>query len=143
MFPAWLLRFSIWELAGVISYPLVEALLESCIFWLGMLILSFVLPKNWLENKFVALSSILVWVMAAWAVLIQFIYGSILQWEWQQMVPGLLLVVFSFGFIYWLVQRFGRFEGWIKKAAQGLAVLAYFYIFFDLLGLAVLIIRNL
>jgi hypothetical protein len=143
IFPAWLLRLSIWELAGAISYPLVVALLESSILWIGLVVLSNVLPRKWLAEKFVALSSVLVWLLAAWAVVIQFIFVTILQWEPQQMIPGLLLVAFSFCLVYWLVQRYERLEGWIRRLAQGLAVLAYLYILFDLLGLVVVIVRNL
>lgn len=140
--PVWLLRASIWELAGVISYPLVDALLESCILWIGLVILGFILPKKWLADKFVVLSSVLVWLLAAWAALAQFFYDSLLQWGLTQILPGLVLVVLSFGLVYWLVQRRGRLEGWIKRLTQGLAVLTYFYVIFDLLGLAVVIIRN-
>ena len=143
IFPAWLLRLTIWELAGAISYPLVDALLESCILWIGLVGLSYVLPKKWLADKFVTLSSALVWLLAAWAALVQFIYVQILQWEPQQVLPGLLLVAISFGLVTWLVQRYGRLEGLIRRLTQGLAVLTYFYLIFDLLGLAVVIIRNL
>ncbi len=142
IFPAWLLRASLWELVGVVSYPLVDALLESCILWIGLVGLSYVLPKKWLANKFAALSSVLVWLLAAWAVLAQFTFDSILQWGPGQMLPALLLVVFSFGLVYWLVQRYGRLEGWIRRLTQGIAVLTYFYLTFDLLGLAVVIMRN-
>ena len=126
--PAWLLRSSIWELAGVISYPLVDALLESVVLWIGLVLLSFVLPRKWLANKFVALSSVLVWVLAAWAVLVQFSYDSILEWSLGQMAPGLLLIILSFGLVYWIVQRQGRLESWIKRLTQGLAVLTFFYL---------------
>ena len=141
--PAWLLRSSVWELAGVISYPLVDCLLESCILWLGLVVLSYVLPKNWLADKFAALSSALVWLLSAWAILVQFNYERILQWGPEQMLPGVLLIACSFGLVYWLVQRYGRLEGWIKRLTQGLAVLTYCYVVFDLLGLAVVILRNL
>ncbi|MGB8212028.1 MAG: hypothetical protein WCE68_00585 [Anaerolineales bacterium] len=141
--PAWLLRASIWDLAGAISYPLVEALLESSLLWIGLVLLSFVLPRKWLADKFVALSSILVWLLVAWAVLVQFIYEQIIRWGPEQIIPGLLLMAFSFALVTWLVQRNGSLEGWIKKLTQGLAVLTYFYIIFDLLGLVVIIIRNL
>jgi len=141
--PAWLLRLSAWELAGVIGYALVEALLESGILWLVLVALGFVLPRKWLADKFVALSSILVWLLAAWVVLVQFIFGHILQWGPVQMVPGLLVVALTFGLVYWLVQRYERLDGWIKRLAQGLVVLTYLYMIFDLLGLVVVILRNL
>jgi hypothetical protein len=143
VFPAWLLRLSIWELAGAIGYPLVEALLESTILWTGLVVVSFVLPKKWLAEKFVALSSVLVWLLALWAVLVQFIFVSIVQWGWQQLLPGLFLMVLSFGLVYWFVRRYGRLEGWIKMLVQGFAVLTYIYVIFDLLGLVVVILRNL
>lgn len=143
IFPAWLLRLSIWELAGAVSYPLLDALLESCVLWIGWVVLGFVLPRKWLADKFVALSSALVWILAAWAVLVQFIYDRLLQWGPAQLIPGLLLVMFSFGLVYWLIVRYKRLEDRIKRGAQGLAVLAYIYVIFDLLGLAVVIIRNL
>lgn len=142
IFPAWLLRLSIAELAGGIGYVLVDALIESGVLWLGLVILGLLLPRMWLANKFVALSSMLAWLLAAWAVLIQFNFSLILQWEPEQTLPGLLLVVFSFALIYWAIQRFDRVEGWIKRVAQGLAVVSYIYLIFDLLGLVVVILRN-
>jgi hypothetical protein len=140
--PAWLLRSSIWELAGAISYPLVDALLESCILWAGFIALSYMLPKKWFADRFVALSSILGWLLTAWVMLAQFIYLRIIQWNLEQILPGLLLVASSIGLVYWLVQKYGRFENRIKKLAQGLILLVYFYMLFDLLGLALIIIRN-
>ena len=141
--PAWLLRLSIGELAGVIGYPLVEALLESGILWAVLVALGLALPRKWLADKFVPLSSLLAWLLAAWAVLVQFIFNRILLWGPAELIPGLLLVVISFGLAYWSVRRYGRLEGWIRKVTQGLVVLTYFYLFFDLLGLVVIIIRNL
>jgi hypothetical protein len=141
--PAWLLRLSTWELAGVIGYSLVEALLESGILWAVLVALGLALPRKWLADKFVPLSSALAWLLAAWAVLVQFIFNRILQWGPVQLVPGLVLVVFSFGLVYWLVHRFGRVESQIRKIAQGLVILTYFYLVFDLLGLVVVILRNL
>jgi hypothetical protein len=142
-FPSWLLRLSMGELVGAISYPLVDALLESSILLLGFVLLAFILPSKWLADKFVALSSALAWLLAAWAVLVQFIYVRIVQWGPEKMIPGSLLVVFSFGLVYWLVQRYDQLGNLIKRLVQGLMVLAYLYLIFDMLGLVVVIVRNL
>ena len=143
IFPSWLLRLSLGELAGAVSYPLVAALLESGILWIIWVGLSYLLPQKWLAQKFVALSSALVWLLVAWAVLAQYNFDRIVQWGPSQLLPGLLLVALTLGLVYWLVQRYGRLEGWIRRLAQGLGVLTYFYLVFDLLGLAVVILRNL
>lgn len=140
--PAWLLRLSLWELAGAIGYPLVFALLESGILWIGFVIVAWVLPGKWLANKFVALSSLLVWLLAVWAALVQFIFGHILLWGTMQVIFGLLLIGFSLGFAYWLVQRFARLEDGIKRVTQRLVVLTFVYLLFDLLGVVVVILRN-
>jgi len=141
--PAWLLRASLWELAGVISYPLVDALLESAILWIVLVGISFILPRRWLADRFVALSGIIVWILAAWAVLVQFIYGDLLQWSTGAILAGMLLVLVSLGLVYWLVHRSPRLEGWIKKGFQGLSVLTYVYMAFDVLGLVVIVLRNI
>jgi len=143
IFPAWLLRLSLWELAGAVGYPLLDAFIESAILWIVMAVLALILPGKWLADKFVALSSVLIWLLSAWVALAHFIFASIVQWGPEQMIPALLLVAFSFVLVYGLVQRFARLESWIKKAAQGLAVLTYIYMLFDLLGLVVVVIRNL
>lgn len=143
VFPAWLLRSSLWDLVGVISYPLVGALLESCIVWAGFILFGFILPKRWLADKFVALSSILAWVLAAWAVVVQFNFQHFLRWDRVGIGLGLLFIAFTLWIVSWLVRRFRRIEDLIKKIAQGIEVLGYFYIAFDLLGLAVILLRNL
>jgi hypothetical protein len=141
--PAWLLRLSLWELAGAIGYPLVFALLETCVLWIGFVFLAYLLPGKWLANKFVALSSLLVWLMAIWAALLQFIFGRILLWGLVTVIFGSLLIVFSLGLGYWLVQRFARLESGIKRVTQRLSVLTFVYLLFDLLGLVVVVLRNL
>jgi hypothetical protein len=141
--PAWLLRLSTWELAGAISYPLVDALLESCILWIGLVGLSIILPKKWFANQFVGLSSALLWLLVAWAVVFQFFFDRILLLDTELVLIGLLLMAFSFVLVNWIVHRPGRVEGWIKEIAQGLVVLAYIYLLFDLVGLIIIVIRNL
>jgi hypothetical protein len=143
IFPAWLLRLSLPELAGSISYALVAALLESSILWAMMVGLGFVLPRKWLADKFVVLSSALVWLLTVWAMLGHFHFSNILQWGPEKFAAALILVVFTLMLVYWLIRRFARLEGWIQKGVQGLIVVSYVYIFFDLVGLAIVIFRNL
>ena len=141
--PAWLLRMSLGELAGGIGYPLVDALLESALLWLVFVLFSLLLPKKWLAEKFVALSSALAWLLAAWAMGVQFTFDKLLRWGPLEFIPGLLLVAASFVCVYWIIQRSPRLQNWIKSAAQALAVPTYLYVACDLLGLVVVILRNL
>lgn len=143
IFPAWLLRYSIGDLVGVVSYPLADAFLESFLIWIGLVILGYVLPKKWLADKFVAVTSAVVWLSSAWAVLGQYNYKSILSWNLLQLILGLLGGILSYCFVYWLVFRWKPLEGWLRKATEVLAVLVYFYVIVDLAGLVVVILRNI
>ena len=55
----------------------------------------------------------------------------------------LMLVILSFGLGYWLIRRYGRVEGWVKTLTAKLSVLTFIYIVFDLLGLIIIVLRNL
>jgi hypothetical protein len=141
--PAWMLRASIWELAGAISYPLVAALLESSILWIGMVALSYILPKKWLADKFAVLSSSMVWFLCFWAIVLLGGFVRVLELSLTQILIGLFLVILSFGDLYYLVRRYERLEHRIKRLIRSVAILAYFYVFIDLLGVVVIVIRNL
>lgn len=141
--PVWVLRTSIWELAGAISYPLVEALLESSILWIGFVALSYLLPKKWLAVKFAVLSSALAWLLCLWVIFFHYQYERILEWGSTQILLGVLLVIFSFEGLHWLIQRYERFEKILKRLVRAIAILTYCYVLFDLLGLVVIVVRNI
>jgi hypothetical protein len=143
VFPAWLLRMSIGELAGGIGYTLTDALLESAILWGVLVLLGLLLPKKWLAERFVAFSSLLAWLLALWAAVVQFQFGTILQFESWQLALGMLVVVLTFVGGFWAVRHFTRLEDRIRRLVQGLAVVTYVYIVFDVLGLVAVILRNL
>lgn len=143
LFPAWLLRMTVWELAGGVGYALAAALLESCTLWLILVSLGLLLPGRWLADQFAAASSVIAWLLAGWAALVQFNFDQILRWEAGSIAAGLLTVALSAALAAWLVRRYGGVERLIRKAAQGLAVLAYLYVSIDVLGLAVVVLRNL
>jgi hypothetical protein len=53
--PSWIMSRTVWEVIGIISYPLTFALLESVLLLLGLVILAGILPGKFLREKFVAL----------------------------------------------------------------------------------------
>jgi hypothetical protein len=140
--PAWMLRASLGELAGAISYPLVDALLESCVVWGLFIGISYALPRKWFSDHFVALSSALGWLLAGWAMAVQFTFLDIIVWDTWEMILGVLGIVVSLGLVYWLVRRFMGIQNVIKTVVQRLMVLTYFYMLFDLAGLVIIIVRN-
>ncbi|HZQ07263.1 MAG TPA: hypothetical protein VFD70_11855, partial [Anaerolineae bacterium] len=63
-FPGFILRMSIWDLLGSISYVLAIALIESIIFLIPILLLAILFPSRFLKNHFVSIGSLVVWITA-------------------------------------------------------------------------------
>jgi hypothetical protein len=137
---------TIWELAGAISYPLVEALLESSILWAGFVGLSYILPKKWLADKFAIISSASAWLLCFWAILLQSEYVEfehVLEWGPKQFLFGFLLVIIAVIDLNLLIHRIKSLEDRIKRLTQAFAILAYCYVLFDILGLVIILVRNM
>lgn len=141
--PAWILRLSIWDLIGVISYSLMFALIETGIIFLGIVLLSLVLPRRFFRHKFVALSTMLVFVTSAWFIVLQ--YNSWII-EFKRPIISLIwalsfLLAAAVGYV--LVSRRPKLEAGINNFVQRLGVLSFIYVFLDVVGLIIVIIRNI
>ena len=64
--PAWILRLSVWDVIGVMSYTLVIALLETLLVTLGIELLTTLLPEQWRKKKRVAIASSIAFVASIW-----------------------------------------------------------------------------
>ncbi|MEZ4646483.1 MAG: hypothetical protein R3E31_27805 [Chloroflexota bacterium] len=141
--PAWILRLSIWDLVGVISYSLMFALLETSVIFAGIVLLGFIVPGRFFRHKFVALSTMLVFVTSIWFVILQ--YNSwIIEFKrpFITLIWGLTyLIAVIIG--YWFVNRRPKLEAGINNFVQRLGVLSFIYIFLDVVGLIIVIIRNI
>lgn len=140
--PAWILRLGYWDLAGVISYTLVFALIESLIVILFLIILAAVLPARIFKDKFVAISSAFIFLAAAWIVPIHLYEKSIRSWGIKGMLPLLVLAGISFGVSYALVMYSNKFEIYVNRFMQRVTVLAYVYVFIDLIAVIIIVSRN-
>jgi hypothetical protein len=140
--PAWVLRLTAYELAGVIAYPLFFALLESLFVW-GVLILAAVLlPQRWLRQRFVSRGMALLLVTAAWSIAIHFKYESLIQ-NLGYLPVWLGAYLASTVAIVFLAGHYQKVENILRAILQRIEVLSFLYIFIDILGLFVIISRSL
>jgi len=138
--PAWILRVNLWELAGMIGLTLVFTLLESLIGTVGVLILAALVPGNWFTEKMVVLSALFIWLTSIVSMIAH------LQEPLVRSFFGIVIVVTYLAFVlgsYWLLQRFPKFEIGVKSFIERLAVLTALYLFIDVVGLVIVIIRNI
>jgi hypothetical protein len=149
-------RTNFWDAIGVASYGLVFTFIESVIYFVVISLLGLTVSTKWQENRRVALMSILALVTALWAIEGQayFVWGSYLPIQFWRYVAGgahplrmlyvvtLVMVLPTIIFPVYFVLRSDRFLHVVQEFIERLSLLTMFYLFFDLIGLIIIIIRN-
>jgi hypothetical protein len=141
--PAWILRLSLWDMIGVIAYSLAFALVETAIIFLGVVLLGVILPKSWFRHKFVALSSTIVFLASFWVI---FLHYNIEIIDERLLVPAVIwggTLVLALILAITAVLRSTKIEAAIDAFVKRLAALSFIYLFLDLVGIILVIIRNL
>jgi hypothetical protein len=143
--PAIRLEMGVWRILGVAAYVLGFALIESLFIFGLIFLVSIILPERLFGLKLVQVGSIFVLITAIAALFIHF-YG---QWEiesfsfaaWIALWAMIGLSTFIVA-VYWL-NRNQQVQEIFQSGIERLAVLSLVYISLDILGLFVIIIRNL
>lgn len=149
-------RTNSWDAVGVLSYGLLFAFIESVAVFLVTILLGFLISKKWEESRRNALLGNLVLITSLWAMV------SYLYFILQVSVSGQTIDFFvSLGhplrFLYaislalvgvtvtlptYFILRSEKFLQFIKGLFERLSLLTVFYLFFDLIGLIIVIVRN-
>jgi hypothetical protein len=149
-------RTNSWDAMGVVSYGLVFAFIESVLVFLVAMLLGFFVSKKWSEDRRIALVGILVFIASLWAM-VSYLY-FMLSWS----LPGESLLFMAglahpLRFIYavglalvgptvaipaYFVLQSEKFMKGVKGGFERLSLLTQFYLFFDFIGLVIVIIRN-
>ena len=149
-------RTNAWDAVGVVSYGLVFAFLESVIIFLVVALLGYLASERWDQDRRIALLTILVLVSAFWAMLSQLYFlaefslpGPIIALLVQSSHPLRVLyaaiwVIVALSVIapVLLVLRSDRAFRFVRGMIERLSLLTMFYLFLDVVGLAIVIIRN-
>jgi len=134
---------SVWDMIGVMAYPLSFALLESILVLAGLLIVAVTLPSKLYRNWFVSQSTVIIFLVSVWAVFLQ-IYGQDWgMWSYRGLLIGLLPLVMMIILLAILNARFNKLQKTIEALAERMIVLGFLYVIIDIVFLLVLIIRNL
>ena len=155
---SWLIdRSNLWDAISVLSYGLVFAFAESVIVFLIAALLGLLVPKYWMQDRRVALLSILVTCLALWAIFSQ------LYWLLGIATPGFLTrslmgVPHPVRFLYagafvivlatvllptYYILRSDDFFRFIEGLIDRFSLLMTLYLVFDFLGLILVIFRNI
>ena len=150
-------RTNIWDAIGVVSYGLFFAFLESVAIFVIVALLGLLLPKKWDLNRRISLLAFLILITAVWAMISQLLF------IWNVSLPAgaieylrnsdhpvrityavLLMVITPTVLLpaYSLV-RTSKAVVVMQNLMERLSLLTMFYLFFDALGVIVILVRNL
>jgi hypothetical protein len=140
--PAWLRQMSGWDLIGVVSYTQMFVLFESVFIFLPLVFLSALLPASWFSGKFVALSTGIVYLSAAWFILSHITDLPLLSSSLPRFLPWNVLFWLSQILFFSLIHYSPKLESIIASFVDRLAVLSVLYLSIDLAAVLIVVIRN-
>jgi len=150
-------RTNSWDAVGVASYGLLFALVESILLFLVFSAIGFILPRYWKTKKRVSFIMLLVMILSIWGMIGQllFIWNINLPWSVIHFLansghPLRLLYILALSIVIPTVSTpvyiFLKSEDAIarvKNIADQLSLLTGLYLLFDVIGIIIVIIRNL
>jgi hypothetical protein len=145
--PSWLEYLSIWKVLTISAYVAAFALFESLIMTGLLAAFSLFFPPSIFKKRFVLVGASLAGLVSLAAFLLQRKINLVYRLELWQLVlfPVLLLlclalIVFLLALIY---DRFPILARFVGRLADRFTIFAYFYIPLGLIGLMVVLWRNL
>lgn len=150
-------RTNAWDAAGVASYGVVFAFIESLILFLAFALLGFLIARRWDQETRLALLSVLVLILSLWAIFSQLYFLLNLSFpvpivRFFVQIPHPLRVLYLVAVIIvaptilipaLLVLHSNKAVQFMGGLIDRLSLLTTVYLFFDVVGLVIVIIRNI
>jgi hypothetical protein len=141
--PSWILSQTIWEMIGIISYPLSFALIESLIFLVALLILAILLPRKVMRTKFVAVGSLTAF-LAVLGMIIAHLFGKEMGIWSVKDFGRYLFVILGLVLVSWIPLNLSdRFSHAIKTIAERISPLSAVYLILNIVAVVIMVVRNL
>lgn len=150
-------RTNSWDALGVVSYGLMFAFIESVLVFLVAALLGFLVSRRWAEDRRIALVGTLVFIVSLWAMAGYLFFmlnipmpnGTILFFKGLAhplrvlYAISLALVGVTVALPAYFILRSEKFLQGVRGFFERISTLTLFYLFFDFVGLVIVIVRNL
>ena len=150
-------RTTSWDAVGFSGYALFYTLIESLLLFGFIALLGFIIPKNWnLTLRFVVLS-LVAFILAGWSIMEQLIL--IVFWGWLRHLADTLtflftspwsayvifagLIVISVTVPLLLLRKYPGLQEKVYSVLERLTLLSGLYLFIDVIGMVIILIRNI
>ena len=150
-------RTTSWDAVGFSGYALFYTLIESLLLFGFIALLGFIIPKNWnLTLRFVVLS-LVAFILAGWSIMEQLIL--IVFWGWLRHLADTLtflftspwsayvlfagLIIISVTVPLLLLRKHPGLQEKVYSVLERLTLLSGLYLFIDVIGMIIILIRNI
>jgi hypothetical protein len=150
-------RTTSWDAVGFSGYALFYTLIESLLLFGFIALLGFIIPKNWnITLRFVVLS-LVAFILAGWSIMEQLIL--IVFWGWLRHLADTLtflftspwsayvlfagLIVISVTVPLLLLRKHPGLQEKVYSVLERLTLLSGLYLFIDVIGMIIILIRNI
>ena len=150
-------RTNLWDAIGVVSYGMIFAFVESVMIFLVLALLGLILPAQWYSDRRIAFLSLLILLTSVWGMIsqlllvwsvplpiqaIQFLRSS--NHPLRMLYAACLVVVTPTILLpVYLFIKSKKSIAFMQDLIERLSLLATFYLFFDFVGLIIVMIRNI
>ena len=140
----WLLRLSLWDTLGVMAYLLANAVVESLLVFLVVMVLALILPVRVYDKVLVPLAAAFATITTIFVIVLimtqerALLYGSL-----NMTFVSLAVYLVVLGLAYLVIRRNKRVATLINGLIDRLVPLVALYVFFGVLGVALVAMRNL
>ncbi len=149
--PAFSLYFGLGANLAVLSYMLAFALLESLVVTAVLILAASLLPSGWLRAGFAYKSFLIILVATIAIILFEAYYRSDFlkdimagyTYMFPPFIAGLLGSLLVLTGLLWLFHRYQRLQGYVIYAVEQISLFTYIYVPLGLVGLVVVMVRNL
>jgi hypothetical protein len=149
-------RTNAWDAIGVASYGMIFAFVESVVIFFVLALLGLITPKQWESDRRITFLAFLILITSIWAMISQLLF----LWNVSLPAPAieflrharhpvrivyavcLMVVTPTVLFPAYLFLRSKNIVTAMQGLMERLSLLAMFYLIFDLLGLIIIIVRN-
>lgn len=149
-------RTNSWDAIGVGAYGLLFALAESVLAFLVLVLVGFVTPRQWNVDKRISFLGLLFLILAIWGMISQLFFvwninlplatmqflarsGHPLRWLY---VGSLAIVIPTVALPVYFFLRTDKVSAFMQELMDRLSLLTMLYLLFDLIGLVIVIVRN-
>jgi len=143
--PSLRLYHTLGEILAIFAYLMAFALIESLILMSGLLTVGCILPRKWFRDGF-AYKGFITTLVAGIAIIILQSYLSLLNYA----MPPANVIYLGLGIttvllitLIWVLQNMPRLQTFLLALQERLQIFIYFYIPLGILGLTVVVLRNL